>query len=161
MQANDFIETHANPTPDTQPRPRRGRSIETMKLEIYRSIAPFLTALALGCPVIDGDRVCGAEPEGQALGRFFTKTRYEPAPLPRFEATRDQLPAPIYDEINGRLADLVATPNGNEWSIRVRSDGPFRLKVAFGGSEKTLAVKQGDNAFEIQARNPAHPASPQ
>jgi hypothetical protein len=33
-----------------------------------------------------------------ALGSYFAKTKYEPAPVPKFETTRDLLPAPIYDE---------------------------------------------------------------
>jgi glycogen debranching enzyme len=49
----------------------------------------------------------------------------------------------------GHVADLVATPDGNHWRLRVVSDGDFTLRVVAGGQENTLAVKKGENAFEI------------
>ena len=34
----------------------------------------------------------------EVLGRYFTKKAYNPAPLPRFEDLKDELPSPIYDD---------------------------------------------------------------
>ena len=52
---------------------------------------------------------------------------------------------------NSHVADLLATPDGNQWNLRVHSDGDFTLKVALGGREKTFAVQKGDNVFAISA----------
>ena len=49
----------------------------------------------------------------------------------------------------GHVADLLATPDGNRWNIRVRSDGAFTLKLVWDGHEETHAIKKGDNAFVL------------
>lgn len=49
----------------------------------------------------------------------------------------------------GHVADLLATPDGKQWRLRVHSDGEFTLKVAVAGREKTLSVQPGDNMFAI------------
>jgi Mannosylglycerate hydrolase MGH1-like glycoside hydrolase domain len=49
----------------------------------------------------------------------------------------------------GHVADLLATPNANQWNIRVHSDGTFALIIALSGRKETFVVKQGDNAFAI------------
>jgi hypothetical protein len=36
-------------------------------------------------------------PSAEELGKYFSKKRYTPAPLPKWQSTRGQLPAPIYD----------------------------------------------------------------
>jgi hypothetical protein len=38
------------------------------------------------------------EPEMPVQGQYFAKKEYQPAPLPKFEETKDKLPAPIFDE---------------------------------------------------------------
>jgi len=55
---------------------------------------------------------------------------------------------------NGHVADLLATPDGSRWNIRVHSDGKFRLTIARSGPEHSFAVKQGDNMFSIPAQSP-------
>ena len=50
---------------------------------------------------------------------------------------------------NGHVAGLLATPDGNQWDIRVHSDGEFTLKVILGGSKKAFKVKNGDNVFAV------------
>ena len=49
----------------------------------------------------------------------------------------------------GHVADLVATPEGNGWSVRVRSGGAFTLKVAQARRERTFSVRAGDNLFAL------------
>jgi hypothetical protein len=48
---------------------------------------------------------------------------------------------------NGHVTDLLATPDGNRWNIRVRSDGEFTLKIISRMGEATVPVKQGENRF--------------
>ena len=47
------------------------------------------------------------------------------------------------------VVDLLATPNGNGWDLRVQSDGNFTLKVVTGTVEKQYAVAKGNNSFTI------------
>ncbi len=50
---------------------------------------------------------------------------------------------------NGRVVDLLATPNDHRWRIHVVADGDFTLKISAIGQEKSFAVKNGENGFEI------------
>jgi hypothetical protein len=45
------------------------------------------------------------------------------------------------------LVDLLAVPDGNQWHIRVRSDGEFTLTLTGNGQRREYPVKQGDNTF--------------
>jgi glycogen debranching enzyme len=47
----------------------------------------------------------------------------------------------------GHVVDLLATPDGSRWRLRVRSDGEFTLRVVVGKSEQVFSVKQGDNTL--------------
>ena len=66
-----------------------------MKAKVLRK--DFLRG-ALGLPLLLGGGPTGTVAEStERLGKYFPKKRYEPSPLPEFEATRRQLPSPIYD----------------------------------------------------------------
>jgi len=45
------------------------------------------------------------------------------------------------------LVDLLAVPDGNQWNIRVRSDGEFTLTLTRNDQRREYPVKQGDNIF--------------
>ena len=51
---------------------------------------------------------------------------------------------------NGHVADLLASPAGDAWNIRVQSDGAFTLKVVLDGFEKTVSVQPGANNFVVR-----------
>ncbi|MFN7994747.1 MAG: trehalase family glycosidase [Bryobacteraceae bacterium] len=54
---------------------------------------------ALGLPMLTGVAAVEAAPSSaNDLGKYFIKKRYTPAPLPRWESTKDRLPAPAYDD---------------------------------------------------------------
>ncbi|MCX6561284.1 MAG: C45 family autoproteolytic acyltransferase/hydrolase [Candidatus Aminicenantes bacterium] len=52
---------------------------------------------------------------------------------------------------NGHVVDLDAVPaaDGSRWSLTVRSDGEFILKVSASSADRTFAVKKGQNEFVI------------
>jgi hypothetical protein len=45
----------------------------------------------------------------------------------------------------GHVADLVATPDENRWTVRVHSDGEFTLKLNSWGREEIRQIKRGEN----------------
>src|SRR3974377_2186820 len=66
-----------------------------MKAKVLRK--DFLRG-ALGLPLLLGSGPIGTVAEvSEELGKYYSKKRYEPSPLPEFEATRRQLPSPFYD----------------------------------------------------------------
>ncbi len=93
------------------------------------------------------------------LGRFFAGTRYEPAPLPKFEATRAQLPSPIYDDNPNWVAMYWKS-----WELAFRNfHEPARgsgyvsqfIDAAFNQN-----IFQWDTCFMTMFCNYAHPLVP-
>jgi glycogen debranching enzyme len=52
---------------------------------------------------------------------------------------------------NGHVVDLDAVPaaDGSRWSLTVRSDEEFTLKVSASSTDRTFPVKKGENKFMI------------
>lgn len=73
-------------------------------LWIEASLRVLLVILALGSEVRGADlapnanAVLEATTSAASQGLYFAKKEYQPRPLPRYEPTRDKLPAPISDE---------------------------------------------------------------
>lgn len=126
-------------------------------------------------------QVDAQHPDRPVLGRYFARTKYEPAPLAKFETTRDKLPSPIYDENASWVAmywkswelafrnfhepapgsgyvsqfiDAAFNQNVFQWNIRVHSDGKFTLNVSHGGRNSVLPVEKGDNVLAIPEPSP-------
>ncbi len=104
-------------------------------------------------------QVDSEHPDQPILGRFFARTRYEPAPLPKFATTREKLPAPIYDE----NPDWVAM-YWKSWELAFRNfHEPARgsgyvsqfIDAAFNEN-----IFQWDTCFMTMFCNYAHPLVP-
>jgi hypothetical protein len=109
--------------------------------------------------IAPASQVDSAHPEQPALGRYFAKTQYAPAPLPNFATTRDQLPAPIYDENTNWVAMYWKA-----WELAFRNfHEPARgsgyvsqfIDAAFNQN-----IFQWDTCFLTMFCNYAHPLVP-
>ena len=122
-----------------------------------------LSAVVVNGSVVEGiapsPQVDLAHPDQPTLGRYFAKTRYERAPLPKFEATRDKLPSPIYDENPNWVAMYWKA-----WELAFRNfHAPARgsgyvsqfIDAAFNQN-----IFQWDTCFLTMFCNYAHPLVP-
>jgi hypothetical protein len=100
-----------------------------------------------------------AHPDHPALGQYFAKTNYEPAPLPKFASTRERLPSPIHDENTNWVAMYWKA-----WELAFRNfHEPARgsgyvsqfIDAAFNQN-----IFQWDTCFMTMFCNYAHPLVP-
>ena len=71
--------------------------LRAMKAELHGQAATLGMGMVYGWDDVKTS-VDSDHPDRPALGRYFAKQKYVPAPLPKFASTRDKLPSPVYEE---------------------------------------------------------------
>ena len=98
-------------------------------------------------------------PDHPVLGRYFARTKYEPAPLPKFETFHGKLPSPIYDENTNWV-----TMYWKSWELAFRNfhePAPGSGYVSqFIDAAFNQNIFQWDTCFMTMFCNYAHPLVP-
>ena len=116
---------------------------------------------ALGVPLLLAGRGRSQTPSASAdeLGKYFAKKRYNPAPLPQWQAVRDKLPAPIYES----RPDWIAM-YWKSWEIAFRNfhepapDSGFVSQFIDAAFNANIFL--WDSCFMTMFCNYAHPLVP-